>query len=178
MQYITIAFGIIFLTAGYQLAWMFVGGVTALIAAEFIDQIQLVNSELERISYALAAALGGVLAIYFLRRLMITLAGFFTGGYLALSIPALYGWAMPITPVQSFVIGGVIAALLILAWFSYGVIIFTSLGGSMLLVQNFSFAGLPRGVIFILLLVIGLLIQVVMLQYSNPDKEQLTPTEA
>lgn len=178
MQYITIAFGIIFLTAGYQLSWMFVAGVTALIMAEFIDQFQLVRSELERIIYALAAALGGVLAIYFLRRLMITLAGFFTGGYLALSIPALYGWAILLNPEQSFVIGGVIAAVLILAWFSYGVIIFTSLGGSMLLVQNFSFSGLPRGVIFILLLVIGLLIQLVMLQYSNPDKELLTPTDA
>jgi hypothetical protein len=177
MQYITIAFGIIFLTAGYQLSWMYVGGITALIMIEFIDQIQIVHNELERISYALAAALGGVLAIYFLRRLMITLAGFFTGGYLALSIPALYGWVITVTPVQSFVIGGIIAAVLILAWFSYGVIIFTSMGGSMLLVNNFSFSGLPRGVIFLLLLVIGLLIQLVMLQYSNPDKEQLTPTD-
>lgn len=177
MQFITIAFGIIFLTAGHQLSWMFVGGVTALVAAEFFEQIQLVHSELERISYALAAALAGILAIYFLRRLMITFAGFFTGGYLALSIPALYGWAIPLTPEQSFVIGGIIAAALILAWFSYGVILFSSLGGALLIVQNFSFGGLPRGVIFILLLVIGLLIQLVMLQYTNPDKEQLTPTE-
>ncbi len=178
MRLITIAFGIIFLIAGYQLSWMFVAGVTALLMAHFMDQIQFVHSELERISYALSAALGGVLAIYFLRRVMITLAGFFSGGYLALSIPALYGWPIPLTPSQAFVVGGVLTAMLILASFAYGVILVTSLGGSILLVQNFAFSGLPRGAMFLVLAFIGFLIQMVMLQYANPDKELLTPTEA
>lgn len=178
MQYISIAFGIIFLVAGYQLSWMFVAGVCALLMGQLIDQIQVVRGELERIGYALAAALGGSFLVYFLHKLAVVLAGLFAGGYLAISLPALYGWPMLFTPVQVFATGGVIAALLILFSFSFGTILVTSFSGAMLLVQNFSFSNLPHGAIFILLVVIGLLTQFVLLQYMRPDNEPVTPTGA
>lgn len=80
----------------------------------------------------------------------------------------LLGWLNATFSWTVFLLAGGIALLLALVYFSFGVILVSSLGGAALLATKISIPGLDRQVMFVILWIFGLATQLVLMQYSQP----------
>lgn len=127
--------GIALLLCGRRLFWLFVAALgfaagiylTPLVAPEAPAWLALV------ISLGLGA-LGALLALL-LQRVAIALAGFVAGGRIALAIAAAWIANPAAHGVVTFVLGGLIGALLMLALFDWALIVLSSIEGARLIVE-------------------------------------------
>jgi hypothetical protein len=154
---VSVLLGAALLFAGRRLIWLFVG------ALGFIFGMQLA-SLLPQLSQTTVLVVGLVIGVIFallavfLQRLAIGMAGFLAGGFILttlfarLGVESLSNWVI-------YIIGGLIGILLVTLLFDWALIIFSSLAGAALLLQSFS-TQTPAGVlIFILLALVGIIIQ-------------------
>ncbi len=162
--------GVLLLLLGRKLFWLFLG------AAGFVAGVALAPRILphqgELIILLAAAFLGilGALLAIFLQKVAIVLSGFSVGAYLAVEFlgPAL-GLGRLMAPTAGtwicVLIGGIIGAILMLAFFNWALIILSSLYGSHLIVIGLpSIHGIPpihrySLVLSIILAVIGIVVQ-------------------
>jgi hypothetical protein len=154
---VSVLLGAALLFAGRQLIWLFVG------ALGFVFGMQLASllPQLSETTVLIVGLIFGVvfaLLAVFLQRLAIGLAGFLAGGFILptffarLGVENLSNWVV-------YIIGGAIGVILVFLLFDWTLIIFSSLAGSALLLQSFS-TQTPAGVlIFILLALVGIIIQ-------------------
>jgi hypothetical protein len=154
---VSVLLGAALLFAGRRLIWLFVG------ALGFIFGMQLASllPQLSQTAVLIVGLIFGVifaLLAVFLQRLAIGIAGFLAGGFILttffarLGVEGLSNWVV-------YIIGGLIGILLVYLFFDWTLIIFSSLAGAALLLQSFS-TETPAGVlIFILLALVGIIIQ-------------------
>ena len=158
-----IVVGSIVLLLGRKLYWLFVGvaGFTLgmLLAPEFFGGA----SEWLILVVALAGGLVGALLAVFAQRLAIAAAGFIGGGYAVLVLMRSMGWHPDRLTWIPFVIGGIIGLILVAALFEWALIILSSLSGASLIVESTNPTRPIAGVLFIILLVVGIGIQASMM---------------
>jgi hypothetical protein len=154
---VSVLLGAALLFAGRRLIWLFVG------ALGFVFGMQLASllPQLSETTVLFVGLIFGVvfaLLAIFLQRLAIGIAGFLAGGFILttffarLGVESLSNWVV-------YLIGGVIGVLLVMLLFDWALIVFSSLSGAALLLQSFS-SETPAGVlIFLLLALIGIIIQ-------------------
>lgn len=175
VQGASVVLGLIVLLFGRKLFWLvlglagFVAGLT--LTLQFLGGEQI--GWLALLIAVLAGLLGAVLAI-FLQQVAIAVGGFLLGGYalvwvLSLFQPSLEQWLWLLT----FLIGGVIGASLLLIIFEIGLILLTSFVGAAMVVQALPLAGWVELILFVVLLVIGF-----MVQSSMADRERAAPPPA
>lgn len=147
------------LLAGRKLFWLFVG------AAGFLTGIQL-STRFWQGSDLLAIIVGLVLGVIFallaifLQALVIGIAGFLIGGYIFTALAAMLG--MDVTGSMTWIlygIGGVIGFILVSFLFDWAIITLSSLAGASLIIQSFFPESGTGGVIFFILLILGVVIQ-------------------
>jgi hypothetical protein len=156
---IEIVVGVALLLFGRRLFWLFVA------ALGFAAGFYLTSTAMQHPPpwLALGAGLllgvvGAVLAIV-LQKFAIAIAGFLAGGRLALSLatafvanPASHDWI-------TFVIGGLIGAILLLALFDWALIILSSIEGARLVVGAMHLPESGATVALIALTAVGIVIQ-------------------
>jgi hypothetical protein len=154
------------LVAGRKLFWLFVG------AAGFITGMQLAtrftqSSEVMAIIIGLVIGLIFAVMAIFLQRIAIALAGFLAGGYILTALAGIIGVdAGPLVWII-YVIGGIIGLILVSLLFDWALITLSSLAGASLILQALIPENAAGGLIFIILFVIGIVIQGSVLRYER-----------
>jgi len=167
-QLISIVIGLVVLTLGRKLFWLFVGvvgfGVGLSLATKFLqgqpDWVILI--------IALVVGLVGALLAVFIQKIAVIIAGFLIGGYgliwLLLQLLNLdfNQWIWLI-----FFVGGIIGAILVASLFEAALIVLSTLAGTLLIIQVFTFSDLVKAILFIVLITIGIVTQVQMWRGST-----------
>ena len=166
MRLITILLGFVLLVGGNQLYWMFVGTVGFLLGARIAELIGFDQSEWQLLTFSLAAGLACTFLSYYLKKIMVILAGFLAGGYFITSMPAVLGWSEILASWQSFVIAGALSSLLLILSYSLALIVVSTLSGSTLIVQNLTFGTVSTQAMFLVLIIFGIIAQWVLMQYT------------
>jgi hypothetical protein len=162
LNFINAILGGALLIAGRRLFWLFVGVIGFIIGVQVATRF-FHGSELITLLAGLGlGVLFAVLAI-FLEALAIGLAGFLSGGYLLLSLAGLFGLDKGILTWIIFIIGGILGAALVAWLFDWALISISSLAGSSMIVNAFHFVRSTASLIFVVLLLIGVVVQGSML---------------
>jgi hypothetical protein len=173
MDVLRILIGILVLTLGRKLFWLFVAVVGFALGAALGAQFFQGQPDWVILIIALGAGLLGALLALFLQQVAIALAGFIGGGYIALYLVNALGWGtsggfawLP------FLIGGVIGLVLMIALFDWALIVLSSLVGAGLILQAIPLRRPIEGLLFIVLLIVGIAVQAGLM---GRDRSQPAP---
>ena len=156
---VNLVLGSILLVAGKRLFWLFVGAIGFLLGYTLAGNYFSGESESTVLVLALAlGVIGAVLALFF-KKLLVAIAGFIAGGYLAISMVEVVGWDPGLPTWMLFTLGGIIGVVLVSMLFSWGLIILSSLVGAFLVTEAVPLEGVYTAFIYIVLLLVGVMIQ-------------------
>ena len=114
---VTIAVGLIVLTLGRKLFWLFVGAVGFITGLYMATYSFYGAPEWLMLLIGLIAGIAGAIFAVFMQRFAVILGGFFAGGYLDLNLLYMWGWHMGRMPWILFLIGGIIGAVIAAAFY-------------------------------------------------------------
>ncbi len=160
MDIINLVLGVVLLTTGKKLYWLFVAIVGFVIGLALATQYVQLNPPWLVYVVALVVGVIGAVVATFLQHLAIALVGFIAGGYGAMYIfgllgknPAPYNW-------MAFIIGGIIGLFLVASIFNWALYILSSWAGATLVTKAISLQQAKLGLIlFFVLFVLGMIIQ-------------------
>ncbi|CAB1061401.1 hypothetical protein D1BOALGB6SA_6174 [Olavius sp. associated proteobacterium Delta 1] len=156
---INIIIGLIVLTLGRQLFWLFVGCIGFAIGLHYAPYLWNVQSNLLLLLLAsLTGIIGAVLAFFF-QKVAIGLAGFAGGGFIALNLFYVLGVRMEQIIWLPSVIGGVIGIFLLFFIFDWALIVFSSLTGATMIVQAVNLTPGVKQIVYFALVIMGIAIQ-------------------
>ena len=169
---INILLGIIVLTLGRRLFWLFVGFIGFAVGFNFAASVWQLQSQLLLIGLAtLTGIMGAVLAVFF-QKIAVGLAGFAGGGYIALNLINLLGVRLDQLIWLPYLIGGLIGVMLMFFIFDWALTFISSLAGASMIIQVLSLnSGMKFG-LYVALVIFGLVIQTVLFRKSAPIEEK------
>lgn len=147
------------IVAGRKLFWLFVG------AAGFVVGVQLTARFWQGRSETMAIIIGLVIGLIFaglaifLQTIAIGIAGFLAGGYVLSVLATMLGLDRGPVLWATYIIGGIIGVVMVGYLFDWALISLSSLAGASLIVQTFQLQRVADGVIFLVLVIIGVAIQ-------------------
>jgi uncharacterized protein DUF4203 len=157
---ISVLIGAVILLFGRRLFWLCVAAVGFAAGFEIAPQLIHEPSTLVMLAFAITLGFIGALLAMFLQKIAIAIAGFLAGGKLAVAIavaflvhPAQYFWI-------TFLIGGIVGAILLLVLFDWALIALSSVVGAYLILNAFSLPASGTSILFIALVAIGVIVQV------------------
>lgn len=159
MAILRILVGVIALTLGRKLFWFFVGAVGFVAGIALATQFLEGQSDWMILAIALGAGLLGALLAVLVQQVAISVAGFIGGGYIAINLLNVLGWETGGFAWLPFVIGGIIGVVLVWVLFDWALIVLSSLTGASLIVQATDFGSQITGLLFVVLLIVGIVIQ-------------------
>lgn len=169
MNLIRILVGIVLLTLGRRIFWLFVAAIGFVVGLNLSAQFLGGQPEWVALVIALVAGLIGALLAIFIQQLGVAVAGFLGGGYIAITLLDLLGvqagGGMAWLP---FIIGGIIGLVLAVALFDWALIILSSLVGASLIVQAAQLGPLITALLFIGLILVGVSIQANLIRDRRP----------
>ena len=159
--------GALILFFGRKLFWLCVAAVGFAAGVELAPRLVEQPSPLLALTFALVLGFIGALLAVFLQKVAIAIAGFFAGGKLATAIAA----AFFVHEAQyfgiTFLIGGIIGALLMLMLFDWALIFLSAIVGAHLIQSAIGLPPVGTGILFIALVLIGVLAQATALARSR-----------
>jgi len=163
LSVISLILGVALLVAGRKLFWLFVA------AAGFVTGMQLATQfwqgpELLAIVIGLVVGVIFALLAIFLQSVAIGIAGFLAGGYILTVLASMIGLNQGAFSWIVYIIGGIIGVLLVIFLFDWAIITLSSLAGASLITQAILLPSGIGGVIFIVLVIVGVVIQGSMMQ--------------
>jgi hypothetical protein len=158
LAFINAILGAILLIAGRKIFWLMVG-VIGFIAGVQVATRFFHGSEITLLIAGLVLGIIFAGLAFFVEWLAIGLAGFLGGGYILLSLAGLFGFDKGIIAIIVFVVGGMIGAALIAVLLDWALISISSLAGASLIVEAFHLRSATAGLIFFILVIIGVAIQ-------------------
>jgi Domain of unknown function (DUF4203) len=159
MNIINLVLGIVLLTTGKKLYWLFVAVVGFVIGLALATQYVQLNPPWLVYMIALGIGVIGAILATFLQHLAIALVGFVVGGYGAQYIAGLIGINTQPSNWMVFIIGGIVGLLLVASVFNWALYLLSSWAGATLVTEAI---GLQAGlgvVLFFVLFVLGMIIQ-------------------
>jgi len=151
--------GLVILLFGRKLFWLCVAAVGFAAGVELAPRLVEHPSPILALTLALILGFVGALLALFLQKIAIGIAGFIAGGKLALALaaaflgnPANYYWL-------TFIIGGIVAALLLLLLFDWALIFLSSIVGAYLIQGVITLPPTGATILFLVLVVVGVLVQ-------------------
>jgi hypothetical protein len=169
---INILAGIIVLTLGRKLFWLFVGFIGFAAGFHFAASVWQLQSQLLLIGLAtLTGVIGAVLAVFF-QKIAVGLAGFAGGGYIVLNLINLLGVGLEQLVWLPYLVGGLIGAMLMFFIFDWALIFISALAGASMIIQVLSLnPGIEFG-LYIALAIFGLLVQTLLFRKTAVRKEK------
>lgn len=155
--------GFLVLLFGRKIFWLCVAAVGFAAGIEIAPHLLVEPSAVLQLSFAIVLGFIGALLALFLQKLAITAVGFIAGGRLALALLAAfvlqqtnsYYWI-------TFIVGGVVGAILLLSLFDWALIVCSSLVGAYLLVSVISLPQTGATLVVLALAAIGIVVQAAM----------------
>jgi Domain of unknown function (DUF4203) len=154
--------GVALLLLGRRLFWLFVAALGFAIGIELASHL----SENPPLWLSLLLSLGlgflGALLALLLQKLAIGVAGFLVGGRVAVAIAAALLLNHAHYSTITFVIGGILGALLLLALFDWALIVFSSIEGARLIAGSVHLPGTGATILVVALALFGIIVQSAM----------------
>lgn len=151
--------GALLLLFGRKLFWLCVAAIGFAGGVELAPYIVHQPAPLLQLSFAILLGFIGTLVALFLQKLAIGLAGFLAGGRLAIGLVATFFVQYTAHFWITFLIGGIIGALLFLLLFDWALIFISSLVGAYLLTHAVTLPPTGSVLLFAVLVLAGVLIQ-------------------
>lgn len=171
MPIIYVGIGFILLISGRPVYWLFVGSMGYLVGEYLVGRTTLLPMGWDNWMFPIILALVGVSAAFFLRRWAARVAGFIAGGYLLYYLPMALGAESKYASHLLFAIAGAVAFVLLLFLFDAGLVFLSSLTAVTMILSSFKVGRLDQGLMFIILVIFGLIVQYLLLQYSKPSPD-------
>ncbi len=169
MNLINLVLGIVLLTTGKKLYWLFVGVVGFVIGMGLATQLVLNPPWLVYI-VALGAGILGAIMAYFLQHLALSLVGFIAGAYGALRLAGFLGVTSEPSGWMAFIIGGIVGLLIVSSAFDWSLYILSSWAGATLVTEAIGLQATVGTVVFFALFVLGMIIQVGLFRDQTKKK--------
>lgn len=132
----TIVLGLIVLTLGRKLYWLFIGAVGFIAGLYIARHAFFGEPSWVMLLIGLGVGIAGAMVAVFLQRFAVIFSGFFAGGYLMLSLVYSLQWHMGLVPWLFFLLGGVLGAVAATAFFDWALILLSSLTGATMIVNS------------------------------------------
>jgi len=159
MNIINLVLGVVLLTTGKKLYWLFVAVVGFVIGLAIATQYVKLNPPWLVYMVALGAGVVGAVLATFLQHLAIALVGFIVGGYGASYLfgllgknPEPYNW-------MAFIIGGIIGLFLVATVFNWALYLLSAWAGATLVTEAIGLQAQLGLILFFVLFVLGMIIQ-------------------
>ena len=159
---VSILIGALVLLFGRKLFWLFVAAVGFWIGFELTPQILHQPPEWLILAVALVLGILGAILALILQKIAIAVAGFLVGGHIATALVATFVATRAPSSTITFVIGGIIGALLLLMLFDWALIFFSAVAGAELIASNVQVPPKGAAIIFIALTIVGIFVQAAM----------------
>ena len=154
--------GVVLLFFGRRLFWLFVAALGFAIGL----QLALYLSQNPPLWLSLLLSLGlgllGALLAIMLQKLAIGIAGFVAGGSIAVAIAAALWVNHAHYSIITFVVGGMIGALLLVALFDWSLIIFSAIEGARLIADTVHLPSTGTTLLLVTLAIFGIIVQSAM----------------
>jgi hypothetical protein len=151
--------GIIFLTSGRRLFWLFVACAGFILGFEYGGNLTGIQDQWIILIIAVCTGLVGALVAIFLQGIAVGVAGFLIGGFAAINLLELTGYLTEQYFLPIFIAGGIIGLILMLGLFDYALIFFSSIIGSFVIVHTIDSTHPVKMVAFLLLAMAGAVFQ-------------------
>lgn len=164
---ISVLIGCGLLFFGRRLFWLFVAALGFAIGLQLAPYLSQ-NPPLW-LSLLLSIGLGllGALLAVMLQKLAIAIAGFLVGGRVAVAIGAALWVNHAHYSVITFVVGGIIGALLLVALFDWALIVFSAIEGARLIAETVHLPSTGTTVLVVALALFGFFVQAAMFRRSR-----------
>jgi hypothetical protein len=160
--------GLLLLIFGRQLFWLFVAALGFVLGIDFATQYIPESSGLMVLLVAVMAGILGAVFAYFFYRVAIAAAGFVAGGRIGIALLAALSPASSQAMWLAFIVAGVLGAVLLLLVFDWGLIVISSLLGASVIAQQLTGRPGTSGILFVVLLIAGIVIQAEMMRRRPP----------
>jgi hypothetical protein len=164
---ISVIVGVAILLFGRKLFWLFVAALGFAIGLEIATYFMKEPPQWMMLLVALGCGVIGALLAILLQKFAIAVAGFLAGGRIAWALAAAFFVEHAHYRGITFVIGGIVGALLLLALFDWVLILLSSVEGAHLIGNGITLPEKGAMILFIALAVIGVVIQGSMLRRSK-----------
>jgi hypothetical protein len=164
---ISAVIGAVILLFGRKLFWLCVAAVGFAAGFEIAPQLIHEPSTLVLLTFAIVLGFIGALLALFLQKIAIAIAGFLAGGKLAIAAAAAFFVQSAQYYWITFLIGGIIGALLLLLLFDWALIALSSVVGAYLVLSAFSLPASGTSILFIALVAVGVIVQMASMRRSR-----------
>jgi hypothetical protein len=164
---IGVVIGAAILLFGRKLFWLFVAALGFAVGIEIAAYFMREPPIWMTLLVALVLGVLGALLAILLQKLAIAVAGFIAGGRIAWALAAAFWVEHAHYRGITFVIGGILGALLLLALFDWVLILLSSIEGAHLVANGIVLPEKGALILFIALAVIGVVVQGSMLRGSR-----------
>lgn len=162
---IQIILGLLVLTTGRKLPWLFVAVITFVFGMYFMMDILHVKSRwLIQIIGLAVGVIGLVLGVY-LKHIPIAMVSIISGGYGAYYMAQLLGSKSSALLWILFVVGGILGIILLATQYEWALILLSSFGGATLVVKHLNLQ--QQGIallVFLTLILLGVILQATVLR--------------
>ncbi len=154
--------GVALLLFGRRLFWLFVAALGFAIGLQLAPYLSQNPPLWLSLLLSLGLGLLGALLALMLQKLAIGIAGFLVGGRLAVAIAAALWVNHAHYSIITFVAGGILGALLLVALFDWALIIFSAIEGARLIVDTVHLPSTGTTVLVVALALFGIFVQAAM----------------
>jgi hypothetical protein len=156
---LSVLIGAIILFFGRKLFWLCVAAVGFAAGMEVAPHLMHEPTPVLQLSVALVFGFVGALLALFLQKIAIAIAGFLAGGKLAMALVGAFIAEGARYPGITFVVGGIIGAILLLMLFDWALIVMSAVVGAYLIGLNVTLPPTGATILFIALAAIGIVVQ-------------------
>ncbi|HEX4641781.1 MAG TPA: DUF4203 domain-containing protein [Chthoniobacterales bacterium] len=164
---ISVIVGVAILLFGRKLFWLFVAALGFAVGLEIAAYFMKEPPQWMTLVVALGCGVIGALLAILLQKIAIAIAGFIAGGRIAWALAAAFFVEHAHYRGLTFVVGGILGALLLLALFDWVLILLSSIEGAHLIGNGITLPEKGAMIFFIALAVIGVIVQGSMLRRSR-----------
>jgi hypothetical protein len=164
---ISVIVGAAILLFGRKLFWLFVAALGFAVGLEIAAYFMKEPPQWLTLVVALGCGVIGALLAILLQKIAIAVAGFIAGGRIAWALAATFFVEHAHYRGITFVVGGILGALLLLALFDWVLILLSSVEGAHLIGNGITLPEKGAMILFITLAVIGVIVQGSMLRRSR-----------
>ena len=156
---LSVLLGAIILFFGRRLFWLCVAAVGFAAGMELAPHLMHEPTPVLQLSVAVVLGFIGALLALFLQKVAIAIAGFLAGGKLAMALVGAFIAEGARYPGITFIVGGIIGAILLLALFDWALIVMSALVGAHLISNTIVLPPTGATLLFVGLAAIGIIVQ-------------------
>ncbi len=156
---ISLLVGVLLLLFGRKLFWLFVAAIGFAAGLQLAPHLMHNPPDWMALAAGLVLGLLGAVLAFLVQKIAVAVAGFIAGGHIATSLMAAFVATHAQYSALSFIIGGIVGALLLLALFDWALIVFSSVAGAELIVSNLHLPTTGASLVFLGLTIAGIIAQ-------------------